>query len=388
MKKMSWIPGVLSLMLLGGCMPSLNNDTEVVTDNEEDTDVATTIIPNNQISSNYYRTLLPFKESASQGLTVSNIGTKYDIQEVDNGLMRLSKRTFSPEKYFFQEGQYLDRDTVVEWLGRLNAEDPFTGEKNEVGLNPQASPDMPLDERAKKAPLYLAHIVEQDYLERANENNVRLAGISIGLAMNSIYYYRDENGTQFQEPIPEDAMIKQGQKMANEIVSRMRQIDGLADIPIRVGLFKQQSRDAIVPGTYFATGIAAGGKGSVDNWEKINEEYVLFPQPESNEKYRGASEFFQNFKQDIDKYFTRYTSVIGTGYYQSDEIKSFAIEIPVQFYSEAEVIGFTQYTTGLVVDHFPVDLEVEVNISSINGPEALIFKKAGKEEPEVHIYTR
>ena len=36
--------------------------------------------------------------------------------------------------------------------------------------------------------------------------------------------------------------------MAEEIVKRLRSQEGLADIPIVVGLFKQESRKSIVPG--------------------------------------------------------------------------------------------------------------------------------------------
>jgi len=377
-KRISWIPAMISLSLLGGCVPTITNDTEVTQDTEK-SDVATNIIPSLQLSEQYYRTLLPYEESASRGLIVSNVKSKFDMKEVETGLIRLSQRSFSPDKYFFQEGQKLKTDDLILWLARSN--------QDELGLNPATTKGMTPEQRATEAPIYLAHIVEQNYLVKTDNDKVRLGGISIGLALNSIYYYQKEDfGATYEQPIPQDQIEKNGKKMANEIVKRMRSMEGMENVPITVGLFKQESRNSIVPGTYFAYGTASEGKGNIAEWSSINEEYVLFPQPIAEEKYRDIGNSFAKFKQDIDNYFSNFTSVVGTGFYQDEQIRKMSIDIPVQFFGEAELIGFTQYMTGLVMQHFPNGLRVEVNVTSINGPEAIVIKKADDKDPFVHIY--
>ncbi|WP_017381721.1 CamS family sex pheromone protein [Paenisporosarcina sp. TG-14] len=379
MKRFSWIPAMISIALLSGCMPNADKDTEVITETEK-TKEASAIIPSVQISEQYYRTLLPYEQSASRGLVVSKIFTKYDLKEVENGLLRLSQRTFSPDDYFFQEGQTLDSNRLNQWLARSS--------QTESGLNPPRPKEGNMTaELAKTAPVYLAHIVEQNYLVKTKDNKIQLAGISIGLAMNSNYYYQKEDfGATYEESIPQAKIKENGRKMANEIVKRMRAMEGLENIPITVGIFKQESRNSIVPGSYFEYGVAAKGKAALDGWTSLNEEYVLFPQPITEEKYRDVGQSFNNFKQDIEKYFSNYTSVVGTGFYQDDSIKKMTIEIPIQFYGAAELVGFTQYMTGLVMDHFPASMHVEVNVTSINGAEALVIKKADETEPYVHIY--
>lgn len=379
MKRFSWIPAMISIALLSGCMPNADKDTEVITETEK-TKEASAIIPSVQISEQYYRTLLPYEQSASRGLVVSKIFTKYDLKEVENGLLRLSQRTFSPDDYFFQEGQTLDSSELNLWLARSS--------QSEFGLNPPRPKEGNMTaELAKTAPVYLAHIVEQNYLVKTKDNKIQLAGISIGLAMNSNYYYQKEDfGATYEESIPQAKIKENGRKMANEIVKRMRAMEGLENIPITVGIFKQESRNSIVPGSYFEYGVAAKGKAALDGWTSLNEEYVLFPQPITEEKYRDVGQSFNNFKQDIEKYFSNYTSVVGTGFYQDDSIKKMTIEIPIQFYGAAELVGFTQYMTGLVMDHFPASMHVEVNVTSINGAEALVIKKADETEPYVHIY--
>ena len=70
------------------------------------------IIPKYKISDEYYRTIFPFKASEARGLVVNNLNTRYDIIEFETGLMRVAQNTFEPDKYLFQEGQYLKKETV------------------------------------------------------------------------------------------------------------------------------------------------------------------------------------------------------------------------------------------------------------------------------------
>ncbi len=374
-KKFMGMTSLATLLIVTGCTPSTDEGTEVLQTEEESR--KSVIISDVQIDDNYYKTLLPYEESASRGLVVSNMATKYDMKEVETGLLRLSQNQFSPDDYFFQEGQYLSKETISSWLARSN--------QTKDGLNPD---DMGLtgEEKAKKAPVYVTHIVEQNYLERVDDT-VRLAGISIGVSLNSIYYYTKEDyGATYEEKLSEEQIKENGQKIANEIVSRMRAMEGLEDIPIVVGLFKQNSRNAIVPGTYFSYGVATGS--GISDWEEIDEEYVLFPTSDAEEKYRDINRMFKHFKQDVDEYFSNYTSVIGTGFFKDQGLQELSINIPIQFYGTSEVISFTQYIAGLIPAHFNIEMNVEVQINSLDGAEALLIKKSGEEEPFVHIYTQ
>lgn len=376
------LPAMVITAMLAGCsLPSLSKDSTVVQTNQSKNKEETTIIPSMQIDDQYYRTLLPYKESASRGLIVSNLNTKYDVKEAESGLLRLSQQAFDPSKYYFQEGQYLDKDTVTSWLSRSN-QDP-------AGLNPRTTKNMTPTERAKNAPIYLAHIVEQNYLQETGKNKVKLAGVSIGLALNSVYYYQKEQyGATYEEDIPQSKLETEGKKIAKQVVKRLRQIDGLAEVPITVGLFKQQSRSSIVPGTYFAYTDVDEGSATIKDWKNINEKYVLFPTSDTDNKYRDINENFTNFKHDIDKYFSNYTNIVGTGFYQNNKIQKLEIEIPIKFYGTSEIIGFTQYMSGEVMDQFPKGLQIEVNVTSVSGPEALVVKEANSNEPYVHIYNK
>ncbi|WP_144511920.1 CamS family sex pheromone protein [Bacillus sp. FJAT-22090] len=375
-KKIIGISTLVLLLIVSGCTPSPTKDTKVIQKTEEEA-TKTVIIPSLQLDENYYRTILPYEESASRGFVVSNMATKYDVREVETGLLRISQNEFSPDKYLFQEGQNLSVATLKDWLDRSN--------KSKGGLNP-SDEGLTGEEKAKKAPVYITHIVEQDYLEKV-DNTVKLAGISIGLALNSVYYYTKEDyGATYEEVLTQAQIEENGKKIAEEVVKRMRQMDGLADVPIVVGLFKQNSRNAVVPGTYFTYSTASAGK-NVSDWKAIDEEYVLFPTAQSEEKYRDLDTIFRNFKQDVETYFSNYTGVIGTGYFKDKQLQKMTITIPIQFYGASEVIGFTQHLAGLVKTNFNTSMNVEVQVNSLNGAEALLIKKPGEEEPFVHIYS-
>lgn len=391
MNRFRWIPAMIAFAMLAGCTPSINPDEEVLHDTDKsEKEVETTIIPNVQLSDNYYRTLIPYKESASRGLVVSNISTKYDMKEVENGLMRISQYEFDTENYFFQEGQYLDKETVSLWLARENQTKDKAPELQ--GLNPSSldsatGQEMDPTVRAEKAPIYLAHIVEQNYLVKTDENKVKLGGMSIGLALNSIYYYQKEQyGEYFEQEIPNAELEKAGKEIAQEIINRLRARPELADVPIVIGLFKQEARNSIVPGTYFAYNVVDKKDTNLGDWVNIDEKYVTFPMSSPEDTYREMNTKFQNFKQEIDNYFSNFTSVIGTGFYQNKDISSLEIEVPIQFYGTSELIGFTQFLTGSMLKQFPDDLAITVSITSLNGAEALIKKEPNNDEPFVHIY--
>ncbi len=390
MNRFRWIPAMVVVAMLAGCVPSFKEDTEVLKETDEtESVVETTIIPSMQLSDSYYRTLVPYKESASRGLVVSNLYTKYDIKEVEEGLMRLSQNVYDTDNYFFQEGQYLDSDTISNWLARSN-QNPDEPEEMR-GLNPadvdESGAKLDPVTRAKQAPIYLAHVIEQNYLVKTNDNKVKLGGISIGLALNSVYYYQKEQyGDTFEEPIPAAELEKKGKEIAEVVISRLRQRQELQDVPIVIGLFKQEARNSIVPGTYFAYNVTDKGQNSVGDWQTVSEKYVTFPMSSPDELYRNVNTSFQNFKQDIDKYFSNYTSVIGKGFYQNNTLRKLSIEVPIQFYGTTEIIGFTQYLSGVIMQQLPVDLDIEVSVTSINGAEALVIKEANEQEPFVHIY--
>lgn len=388
MRKLSLL--TLSLVfLLSACAPNFQEQDNNVQTKEETEEKA--IIPKYNISDNYYRTILPFEPGEARGLIVGNINTRYDINEFETGLMRIAQNSFDPETYLFREGQQLKRATVRQWLNRkfTSAQLAERGlkESENIGLNPLIEGG-DLQESNNKSPIYLAHILEHNYLIKGENDTVRLGGVVIGLALNSVHYYREAVGEPyFEREIPFEEMEREGKRIAQEVLKRLRSMKDLKDVPITIALFEQQSRASVVPGTFFTYTTVNNGSSTIDKWENLDEEYFLFPSTEAQEAHRDDVTAFLNFKQDVEEYFPNFNGVIGRAFYIGDQFHDLNISIPIQFYGKTEAIGFTQYVTGLVLEHFPKYISVSVSVTSVDGPEALIVRKANETEPFVHIYN-
>lgn len=349
------------------------------------------IIPKYNISDNYYRTILPFEPGEARGLIVGNINTRYDINEFETGLMRIAQHQFDPKTYLFREGQELKRNTVRLWLNRKFTEAQLKEEglkaDENIGLNPLMEDSADFQEGNSNSPIYLAHILEHDYLIKGENDTVKLGGVVIGLALNSVHYYRTAVGEPyFEREIEFAEMEREGKKIAEEVLKRLRATKNLKDVPITIALFEQQSRSSVVPGTFFTYANVDKGSSTINAWEPVSEKYFLFPSTEAQEAHRDDVTAFLNFKQDVEEYFPNFNGVIGRAFYIGDQFTDLDITIPIQFYGKSEAIGFTQYVTGLVLEHFPDYISVSVSVTSVDGPEALIVRKANEAEPFVHIY--
>ncbi|MDR4945265.1 CamS family sex pheromone protein [Neobacillus cucumis] len=385
MRKVSVL--ALSLvLLLSACAPNFQKQNDTVQTEEKTTGKA--IIPKYNISNNYYRTILPFEPGEARGLVVNNINTRYDLNEFEMGLMRIAQNSFSTDKYYFQEGQQIKGAIIKQWLSRQYTPAQLKANNikasDNIGLNPvNTSPTG----STPSSPIYLAHVLEHDYLTKDDKGNVSLAGITIGLALNSIYYYKlQTDGDTLEKKLPYAEVEKQGKSMAAEIIKRIRSMKNLGNIPITIALFEQQSKTSVVPGNFTAYATVDEGSSDLNAWKKVDEKYYLFPSTEATNDHRDDTIAFLNFKQDVETYFPNYNGVIGKAFYSGGQLQSLDITIPIQFYGKTEGIGFTQYVTGLVMEHFPKYLSVTVSVTSVDGPESLIVKEANATEPFVHIY--
>lgn len=388
MRKISMV--VLTIvLLLTGCAPNFQKEQEIV--QEKDDSKKKAIIPKYKISDQYFQTILPFEPSEARGLIVGKLNTRYDIDEFETGLMRIAQNTFNPDKYLFQEGQYLDGKTVGLWLNREYTAEQIkqVGIKAEdnIGLNPVDPGVGDVKTRNEENPIYLAHILEHNYLIKGEDGTARLGGIVIGLALNSVHYFQEiKYGPTFEKKISHEKLDKEGKKIAEKVINRLRKIKGLEKVPITIALFEQESQSSVVPGNFFAYANAADGSAKLGGWENVKEDYVLFPSDDATNNHRDDVTSFLNFKQDVEEYFPNFNGVIGRAFYIEEELQELNISIPIQFYGKAEAVGFTQYVTGLVLEHFPEYISIEVNITSVNGPEALIVRDVNQSEPFVHIY--
>jgi protein involved in sex pheromone biosynthesis len=388
-------------LVLTACAPNFGEQEEIVQETEDE-EKEKAIIPKYNISDLYYKMILPFKQGEARGLVSKQLNTRLDIDEFETGLMRVAQDTFSPDKYLYQEGQYLKGDIIQRWLQRKVIGDDLKAaqaaakskDKNntgadeqytELGLNPALPEGNDLETLHAENPIYLAHMLEHNYLIR-NEDTVELGGVVIGLAMNSVYYYRQQDGYAREKKISRSELLSKGKEIAQEVINRVRNTKGLEKVPIVIAIYEQEKKSSIVPGNFVAKNVVKENSNSLGKWEGIEEDYYFFPSDEATSDYRDDAQMFSRFKGDVEEFFPNYTGVIGKAFYKNGELNYLDIEIPMQFYGKAEVIAFTQFVTGKVMEYFPDYMTLEVNIMSNSGQEALIVKEPDQKEPTVHIY--
>lgn len=383
---------MLIATLLGGCVPGLQDEeTKIVKENEKGNEKPVNITPEVETTEKYYRSVVDFTAGAARGLITYGVANRLDIDELETGLMRFSKNVFPVDTYIFQPGQYLSGKTIESWLERESKDNP-------QGLAPKLPKNfsqLSVDQKHqyfRKHPSYLSYIVEQNYLRESADGSYKLGGISLALSMNKVYYYEFEDRTgkiyEGQVPLDHEKVVEMAKKYAQVILERLRQMDGLRNVPVLIALYQEEVIGSAVPGNYFARTVVEAGEATISEWEKVNENYMLLTSDEAEDKHPTDAEKFDNFQEEIQKVFPNHVGVIGTGFYKNGELVNLKIEIPIRFYSEAEIISFTQYVAGKVMErHFPFsrDVSIQVYITSLEHPEAVIVRKPGMNEPFIHV---
>lgn len=369
-KRIGLLLGVL--LFLASCAPSFDKGEDELAPNEDEPTGQPSIVPTYKLSDEDYRVILPYRTSKARGAITNQLGDqRLDIDELEQGLIRHSKDFFDPNELYFEEGQYLDQTTIFSWIDELYP-------KVESGSDPDVY---------RENPRYLSHILEQNYIQRKDDNSVELVGVSIGLALKSEYRFQTEvGGAYYYEPITEKEMLEEGQKVAQTVLERMRNIEGLEKVPIMFAIYREEKRGSAVPGNYVARTYVNESDMSIDDWESVEEDYILFPSKEAEEKYFDDAQIVNTFGVEIADFFPNYVGYIGEGFYVNEELQKLTLEVPIEFNGKAEILGFAQYTYGLVKDKFPNDYDIEIKISSSQQLEGYIYRKAGDEDPIVHLF--
>lgn len=361
-----------TLLFIVGCSNKKEDD---IIQTEEETETEVSIIPNTSLTDAQYKILLPYQPSAARNAITNQISNRIDIDELEEGLRRHSSEVYDPKKYLFEEGQYLDTEYIYDLI---------------EGLNPEIKDKAKKDDKIKEHrnnPRVFSHILEQNFLKKKDDNSVEVVGLSIGISLKSVYRFQVETGgADYYEEIPKDEMIKAGEKIAEEVLKEIRENEDIPNVKVMIALFREEEQSSPVPGNFVAKTVVGKDENTISKWENIQEEHILFPSSEGKKKYHDDYEKVKSFGDKIAEYFPNYVGSIGEGFYIDKNLTRLSLEIPLEFYGKGEVIGFTQYTYGIIKEIFPNHYDIEVSITSSYGTESLIYRPAGEDEPKVHIY--
>ncbi|GAB6093595.1 CamS family sex pheromone protein [Furfurilactobacillus curtus] len=375
MKKVRILVALLStMMVLAACgninttqqSPSTTNKKKTQTTGQTDSGNYQGVITNG-----HYLT------SKSRGVTNDQDANQLNLKSFENGLLNVSKKQFKPSKYVFQEGQYLSSGTVTDWLGRKSKDNPD-------GLNPVDNGQKDAD---KRNPLYLQAIEEQDYMTQ-NGNDLKLGGITIGIGLNSVdYYTKEKYGAQYSTKISDEQMKTQGREIAAKVLKRLRRTKGVgADTPIVIALYKQAPDDSLVGGTFFSYDVSDGN--ALGNWQAINQRNVVFPSAGGTSESGTSNDEsnFENFKTQVQNFFPNLSGVTAQAQYQDNNLAGMNVTITTQFYSETEIISFTEYLAQVAPKYLPAGVPIDITVQSTDGVQSFLSRDAGQRKFTTHVF--
>lgn len=391
---------ISAIFLLSACGNDDNEKSKEQPDDnkqQEKSGSVKEIATDKHVQVNNYRTILPFKESQARGLLQDNMANSYNGEDFENGLLELSKQVFPTDDYLYQDGQYLDKDTINAYLDpkytksevdEMDEDERKEKKANEnLGLNPSHNGETDPEKIAEESPAYLSNILEQDFYASGDTKGKEIKGMTIGLAMNSTYYYQKEkDGETYSKKLDDKEIKKQGKQMAGEILSRVRENKDLKDIPIHFAIYKQTGENSIVPGEFIAGTTVEDGKTRINEWKDINQTTALLPSDEAGEIDENLNNNFKQFNDNLQTYFNNFTQAVGTVKFDNKKAKQLTVDVPIDYYGEAETIGITQYITEQAEKYFDDIDEYEIRIKDGNKAKALISKTEDDKDPQVHIY--
>ncbi|MFB9769811.1 CamS family sex pheromone protein [Lactiplantibacillus modestisalitolerans] len=322
-----------------------------------------------------------YRTSKSRGVNVSQNDNVMNLKSFETGLLDVSKKVFSTEKYVFQEGQYVDSSTVENWLGRVSKSNP-------TGLNPKNNGKKGATTRN---PIYLQQLEEQDYMIQ-NGSKMSLGGVTVGLGMNSVdYYQKVQYGATYETNISTTELTAQGKKMANTVLQRLRQKSALKSVPIVLALYKQSSNDSLVGGNMIAYAVSKNGSTSVSDWKSLDWNNYVFPAT-SESKNSGANNNdesdFSSFKSHVENFFPNLSGVTANAHYKDKALSKLSVNITTKFYSETEIISFTQYLATAAKRYLPSGVPVEITVKSANGDiQSFLARTAKGSSYYTHIFS-
>lgn len=363
-----------SMVLLSACGNLQNSSLSSGGGDDSKTSVQTT----NSSDSNNYDVLMKngkYKTSPISGLTASDNGNEFNSRSFESGLMALSRGQYDTNNYVFQEGQILSAGTVNKWLGRKS-------KKNPTGLNPASNGSTNAD---KRTPMYFQQMLEEDYLQK-QDGKYKLAGMSIGIALNEVdYYQKKQYGATFQTKISAADRKAQGEKIAAEVVKRLRQDKAVgSDIPILVGLYSVAPEDTLVGGNYFQYSVSKSG--DIGSWKNLDYKSQMLPVVNNENAISSSdSDAFANFKTHIQDYFPNLSGVTAEAHYDGKSLKSLDVTINTQFDGLAQVTSFTQFVQDSAGKYLPSGADLDISIQTVDNQQSVITRTGGKFNS--HVYN-
>lgn len=337
------------------------------------------VITTEPIEEGGYRTVHPFNASDAREVhTIMNLSS-YDMNAAGKGLERYSKKYFSTDSYYLQDGQLLTRDRLqinqseVDPEGLLNR----NSADNPYGLNPAKGTTIPVGDgvtiKVGSSTIPIIDLIEYDFVQESKKD-AEIKGISVAIILNPNIV--DADGKK--HTISNENLKLIGEEAGRKLITYLKTLPEVgANTPVMIGLFQLDAKDASLGGSYLALGY---GKQGIDRFESLDETWVIIPSEEASKLDAQTSAQFTAVKNSLKNVLPNDVGIIGRGFYIDKRLNSLHLTVTTTGKSYSENLSVVQLMVGLLDnfndDSYSVTVRIEANLETI----AMLQRNAGSKE--------
>lgn len=331
MKKL--LVSLLVLVVLSGCF-SKDSNVEEIPEVEE-------IVTNYTFSKDgqRYALRIPFTQSRLRINHERRALYKEDTFEITKQLQTMSANYFPVDKYFISEGTVINETLYTNLLR-------YESDSNTNGLNPKANQEYDtVGGRKVEQPIVLIDLFEMNYYD-SNATDAKLSGISIALAINKSV--TTESGVS--DSLSEQDMITYSENAARKLVSIIRQLPNMSQVPIFIGLYSLEKADSNLSGGYVSS---AYFKSTSGQFEQVKQEWMMVPSAAASRLFPEFMTEFEIMKRAVGDFIPEeQVGFVGKVRVINDEIQYLQLSVNLQGKTYLEVQGVIQYVKELMQQRF------------------------------------
>lgn len=347
------------------------------------------VVSTQPVNEGDYRIAIPFQPSNARQTHIEfNNGREVNIAAVGEGLLRYSKEHFSTSSYYLQEGQILDRDTLQVGTTLEDKEGilGFKSADNPYGLNPEKGSSIPVDAKTtikvgtgENKTIPVIDVFEVNFVQDLDKD-AEIKGISLAIVLNPTIV--DETGTEYT--IADEQLSILGEEAARFLFTYIKTLPSVAsDTPVMITLFRQDASDNTLPGRFFASGY---GKKSIDRFDAINEQWVIFPSANAEKMDAQISSQFNAVRKALFQYLPNDIGVVGRGLFVENQLDQLQIDITTRAKTHTENVGVVQYVRELLSNFTSSDYSIAVRVNTDLEYYAMLSRGKGSSDTNVIMY--
>jgi len=308
----------------------------------------------------YYQVYEPYQKGKGNNYVVNNAVNNYDLTEVENTLMNISREYFTVKNTFYQEGQYLTETELKDLLSHEKLNQIESLKVDNITIQPT----------------YISYIHEQNYLSSSGE----LKGISLAVVLNPYQKYTNQYGIYLYKEVKQDTLIQYGKEKSKELLTYLRKKEKLKNVPIVVGLYLQNSPDDNLPGSFKYVGKTENAEVT---FAEVSYQYQYLDSDYAAKHDVDAYNIYSNLKRKITEQFRNiYTS--SKGLYVNNRLTTLEITLTTSYLSKSELMLLAQLVNRELAN-FNSSILVKVYTKENNMITSMVIKEKNSSKSNAYL---